>query len=113
MIYFYYLTNVNKVFTSKNIYGLQENAILLGSYDKRLPQTYNYWLKPYKMVDNTYMFSEELLKIIARIVKKDYEDLWNLIFLRSDRSKKSGEEFFSSREEELVSNIIGIFNYDV
>ena len=117
MIRFYYIATDNKVLITKSIYTNQQSAILLGQYTKRvLPQTYNSWLKQYRLSDGTLMFSNELLMVISRIVKSDYEDLWNLIYLRSDhlkRSDRSKQEFFSSREEELFLNDAGLFNYDV
>lgn len=117
MIRFYYIDGEDKVLITKSIYTTNQGAILLGQYVKKtLPHTYNSWLKQYKMYDGSLMFSNELLIVVARIVKSDYEDLWNLIYLRSDhlkRSDRSKQEFFSSREEELFLNDAGLFNYDV
>jgi hypothetical protein len=117
MIRFYYIATDNKVLITKSIYTTEQGAILLGQYTKKvLPQTYNSWLKQYKLSDGTLMFSNDLLMVVAKIVKVDYEDLWNLIYMRSDhlkRSDRSKREFFSSREEELFLNDAGIFNVDV
>ena len=117
MIRFYYITTDDKVLATKSIYTTEHGAILLGEYPKKnLPQRYNSWLKQYRLSDGTLMFSNDLLMVIARIVRVDYEDLWNLIYMRSDhlkRSDRSNREFFSSREEELFLNDAGLFNYDV
>ena len=65
MIRFYYIATDNKVLITKSIYTTEQGAILLGQYTKKvLPQTYNSWLKQYKLSDGTLMFSNDLLMVI-------------------------------------------------
>jgi len=71
-----------RIVISKKFLSDTPNCIRLGFYEKqKLPQKYNFWLTQFKMSDGTFMVSEQLLMVVARIIKKDYEDLWNIVYM--------------------------------
>jgi hypothetical protein len=101
-----YLTNCGSILIVVSKYPKSFNdADLIGSKDGNIHPRHHCMLNQFKMSNGLYMMSEQLLLVISKTFKIDYEDLWNLIYLRSDRSN---QEFFSTREEELVLNGLGI-----
>lgn len=58
-----------------------KDSIILCSKERSLARIHWSMLRPFKLSDGSYMMSEDLLMVIARIFKIDFEDLWNIIHL--------------------------------
>jgi len=100
MISCLYLTQCNNlmIVTSK-VPKTIENVVLVTSKEGSIHPTHILQLRQFKLSSGLYMTSEQLLMLIARIFKVEYEDLWNIVFLRSDRSDQSNKSWFVPNEQ--------------
>jgi hypothetical protein len=76
-----------------------ENVVFVTSKEGSIHPQHLLQLRQFKLSNDIYMTSEQLLMLVARIFKIEYEDLWNIVFLRSDRSDQSNKSLFAPHEQ--------------
>lgn len=77
MYYANYLRQKDIVIISKNVI---DGCQILCSKQRSIARIHWSMLKQFKLTDGSYMMSNELLVLISKIFKIDYEDLWNKIY---------------------------------
>ena len=87
------------------------NSVLICSKEGSMARTHWSMLRQFKMTDGSYMMSEELLMVIARIFKKDFEDIWNQIFLDDQIDLIRGRCSHTRTNEHEIDGLI--MNIDV
>ena len=74
---------ISAYLNTNNTVSIQKKAlpksILLCSKERSLARIHWSMLKQFKLTDGSYQMSNEMLIVISKIFKKDYEDLWNII----------------------------------
>lgn len=108
MINAYYLPIKNVVTIGGK---LPQQSIYLCSKERSLAMKHWAMLKQFKLSDGSYMMSEELLMVIARIFNEEFEDLWNLVFMNDQIDLIRRSSFAPRTDEHEINGLI--MNFDV
>ena len=103
MINAYYLPIKNVVVIGGR---LPYKSIILCCKERSLAMKHWTMLKQFKMSDGSYMMSEELLMVISRIFNKDFEDLWNLVFMNDQIDLIRRSSFAPRTDEHEINGLI-------
>lgn len=58
-----------------------EHSIILCYKDKSMARTHWSMLRQFRLSNGSYMLSEDLLMVVARIFNVEFEDLWNKVYM--------------------------------
>jgi hypothetical protein len=87
--------------------GKQPNdSIILCSKERSMARIHWSMLKQFRLSDGSYMMSEDLLMVIARVFSKEFEDLWNKTFMNDQIDQIRRSSFAARTDEHEINGLI-------
>ncbi len=87
--------------------GKQPNdSIILCSKERSMARIHWSMLKQFRLSDGSYMMSEDLLMVIARVFSKEFEDLWNKTFMNDQIDQIRRSSFAPRTDEHEINGLI-------